>query len=222
MTVQASIQSLVNTLALRLRRKAELLRGAYWCWRGVSAGTRFGVGCGVRILYPQHLVVGDDVTIEDYGFLNCLSAGGVRIGNHTSIDHNVWLQGGCGDMLNPAGFFSIGDNSYIGCNAVLGAGRGGIRIGNGVLIAQSVNMHAEMHNFADPERSIRSQGIAYQGIVVEDDVWIGSRATILDGVVIGRGAVVGAGAVVSRAVPPLAVVAGVPARILRYRGQGGR
>lgn len=58
------------------------------------------------------------------------------------------------------------------------------------------------------------------GIVVDDDVWIGYRATILDGVHIGQGAIVGAGAVVTKDVPPYAVVGGVPAKVIRFRFDG--
>ena len=54
-------------------------------------------------------------------------------------------------------------------------------------------------------------------IVVEDDVWIGFRATILSGVRLGQGAVIAAGAVVTKDVPPYAIVGGVPAKILKYR-----
>ena len=54
-------------------------------------------------------------------------------------------------------------------------------------------------------------------IVIGNDVWIGSRATILEGVNIGDGVVVAAGAVVTKDVPPYAIVGGVPARIIRYR-----
>lgn len=57
----------------------------------------------------------------------------------------------------------------------------------------------------------------YQAIVIGNDVWIGARATILDGVHISDGAVVAAGAVVTKDVPPYAIVAGVPAKIVRYR-----
>ena len=54
-------------------------------------------------------------------------------------------------------------------------------------------------------------------IIVGNDVWIGAKAMILSGVMIGDGAIIGAGAVVTRNVPPYAVVAGVPAKIIRYR-----
>ena len=54
-------------------------------------------------------------------------------------------------------------------------------------------------------------------VIVGNDVWIGARATILSGVRIGNGAVIGAGSIVVNDVPPYAIVAGVPAKILRYR-----
>ena len=56
-----------------------------------------------------------------------------------------------------------------------------------------------------------------RGIVVEDDVWIGWRAIVLDGVTIGRGAVVGAGSVVTKTIPPYAIVAGAPAKEISRR-----
>lgn len=62
-----------------------------------------------------------------------------------------------------------------------------------------------------------SEATSKGGIVVGDDVWIGARATILDGVTIGQGAVVAAGAVVTKDVPPYSIVGGVPARVIKSR-----
>lgn len=200
-----------------VERKLQLLRGQIARWRGARAGVRFGLGRAVRILFPRCLIVGDDVTIEEYGYLHCLSARGVRFGNRTSVGRNLWLHCGGTPDNYAHGWFTIGDDSFIGCNAVIGAG-GGITIGNGVQIGQCVNMHAENHEFADSQRWIRDQGVSYKGIVIEDDVWIGSKVTILDGVTIGTGAVVGAGAVVTRSVEPYTIVAGVPARVIGMRG----
>ena len=59
-------------------------------------------------------------------------------------------------------------------------------------------------------------------VIIGDDVWIGDRVMILPGVEIGRGAVLAAGAVVTRDVPPYAVAAGVPARVIRDRRSGTR
>jgi acetyltransferase-like isoleucine patch superfamily enzyme len=202
-------------------RRLQLLRGQALKWRGARVGLRFGLGRNVRVEFPGCFVAGDDVTIEEYGFLHCLSGRGVWIGNHTSIDRNAWLH--CGGTLqdHDHGYVEIGDYSFVGCNAVLGAG-GGIRIGNHVLIGQGVNIHAENHCFSDPSRLIRQQGVSYQGVVIEDDVWIGAKATILDGVTIGRGAIVGAGAVVTEPVPASSIVMGVPARAVGLRGEDSR
>ncbi len=57
----------------------------------------------------------------------------------------------------------------------------------------------------------------YQRIEIGNDVWIGARVVILDGVKIGNGAVIAAGAVVAKDVPPYAIVGGVPAKLIRYR-----
>jgi len=202
----------------RIDRKLELFRGRLAWWRGAHIGHRFGLGRGVKLLHPTFFAAGDDVTIGEFSFLHCLAGGGVRIGSQTSIDRNLWLHcGGKGRNLGP-GFFEIGDHSYIGCNGVMGAG-GGIRIGNNVLIGQCVNIHAENHNFAEVDRLINKQGLDYQGVVIEDDVWIGSKVTILDGVTIGRGAVIGAGAVVTKSVPSYAIAVGIPAKITGTRGK---
>jgi len=202
----------------RIQRRLELLRGYLTRWRGARVGQRFGLGRSVRLGYPSCFTAGDDVTISDFAFLHCLSERGVRIGNHTSIDRNLWLH--CGGTLvdHSHGYFEIGDWSFVGCNAVMGAG-GGICIGSGVLIGQGVNIHAESHRFKDPDRPIKEQGVSSKGVVIEDNIWIGSKATILDGVTIGRGAVIGAGAVVTRSVPSYSIAVGVPARVIGTRGQ---
>ena len=201
---------------LSFNRKLELFRGRLLRWRGARVGSNFGVGRGTRLLFPMCFQAGHDVTIGDFSYLFCLSPRGAKFGSHTSIDRNLWLS--CGGVKGGAnGFFEIGDHSYIGCNAVIGAGGGGIQIGNNVLIGQSVNMHSERHNFEDADTPIRGQGISYKGIVIEDDVWIGSKATILDGVVIGSGSIIGAGAVVTKSIAPYSIAMGVPAKVVESR-----
>lgn len=54
------------------------------------------------------------------------------------------------------------------------------------------------------------------GVVIQDDVWVGARAILLRGVIVGRGAVIAAGSVLTKSVPPYAVVGGNPARIIKF------
>jgi acetyltransferase-like isoleucine patch superfamily enzyme len=71
------------------------------------------------------------------------------------------------------------------------------------------------HVFNDTQRPFIQQGITAEGIVIEDDVWLGSGAIVMDGVRIGKGSVIAAGAVVTSDVPAHVVAAGVPARVIR-------
>ncbi len=64
---------------------------------------------------------------------------------------------------------------------------------------------------------VREDAISKGDIILDDDVWVGYRATIMSGVHIGQGAVVAAGAVVTKDVPPYAIVGGVPAKVIKYR-----
>ena len=106
---------------------------------------------------------------------------------------------------------SVGSHTNINKKSVLD-GRGGLTIGNNVDIAQEVNIWTEQHDYNSPVyKSVN------KAVVIEDYVWIASRATILPGVCIGRGAVIACGAVVTKDVPPLAIVAGVPAKVIGTR-----
>ena len=87
-----------------------------------------------------------------------------------------------------------------------------------MLIASFVSMYAANHNFEDPNIPIRDQGMTTKGgIKIEDDVWIGTHVVILDGITIGKGSVISAGSIVTQDVEPYSIVAGVPAKIIRYR-----
>jgi acetyltransferase-like isoleucine patch superfamily enzyme len=132
-------------------------------------------------------------------------------------------------MIRPSGYygremgegFTIGDHSNIGPYCYVGCA-GYIQIGKNVLMGPRVSLFAENHIFSDPERLIREQGVNRQGIIIEDDCWLGSGCIILDGVTIGHGSVVAAGSVVTESIPPLSVVAGVPAKVIKTRAPGAQ
>lgn len=107
----------------------------------------------------------------------------------------------------------IGEHTNINKRCVID-GRGGLTIGNNVDIAQDVYIWTEQHDY----NSSTFDSISAP-IVIEDYVWVASRATILPGVTLGRGAVVASGAVVTKNVPSLSIVGGVPARIIGKRDE---
>lgn len=159
------------------------------------------------------VVLERDVTLRGHG------GDGIHLGDRAVIGSFSVLEVTSGLARN-AGWIRLGERTSLGDYSYVG-GAGGVTLGKNVLCGQYVSFHAEEHRFADSERLIREQGVTHRGIEVEDDCWIGSGATILDGVVVGRGAVVAAGAVVTKSVPPLAIVVGVPARMIGTRGTTG-
>ena len=167
---------------------------------------------GVRIRFAGHIHLGNNVYLDEGVYLHACP-GGIRVGDNTLIMHHAELH--VYNFRNlPHAAIEIGHDSLIGEFNVL-RGQGGIKIGNRVYTSPFVQLAAVNHVFSDPNRPFIEQGITAQGIVVEDDVWIGAGAIVTDGVHIGRGAVVAAGAVVTRDVPAHTVVAGVPARVVK-------
>lgn len=104
---------------------------------------------------------------------------------------------------------SIGDNSYL---------QGDIQIGDDVMMAPQVMLIAENHNFSNLNIPMNRQGSTKKGIIIEDNVWIGARAIILDGVRIGEGSIIGAGAVVTKSTDKNTIVGGSPAKLIKTRG----
>lgn len=96
-------------------------------------------------------------------------------------------------------------------------GYGGVEIGDWCRIAHRTSIISEDHGFERRDIPISLQNKTARKIVIGDDVWIGCDVKILKGVMVGRGAIIGAGAVVTKDVPDYAIVAGNPARIIKYR-----
>jgi maltose O-acetyltransferase len=107
--------------------------------------------------------------------------------------------------------FKMGSHSTINEECRLD-NRGGITIGDNVSISPQVCILTADHDPGSPTFAGRQRAVR-----IDDHVFIGTRAIILPGITIGRGAVVAAGSVVTREVPPLAIVAGSPAREIGRR-----
>jgi maltose O-acetyltransferase len=133
-----------------------------------------------------------------------------KVGEKSYISYNVKLE--CPERI------SIGRNTRIKNNCILD-GHGGLEIGDDVLLGfQSVIM-TSTHRFRDAATPIRLQGHDRKPVRIGNDAWVGARVIIQPGVTVGNGAVVGSAAVVTKDVPPFAVVAGVPARVMGRRSQ---
>lgn len=115
------------------------------------------------------------------------------------------------EIRNPKNVY-IGNHSVVNRRVLLDGRGGKLQVGNNVDIAQETNIWTMEHDLnSDYHNSIGAD------VVIEDYVWIASRVTILPGIRIGRGAVIAAGAVVTKDVPSMAIVGGIPAKIIGYR-----
>ena len=112
---------------------------------------------------------------------------------------------------------SLGDYSGIGVHAKI---YGTCTIGKYVMMGEECTIITRNHAYARTDIPMMEQGFETERpVVIEDDVWIGDRVTIMPGVHVGTGAIIGAGSVVTRDVEPYAIVAGVPARKIKSRKQ---
>lgn len=166
----------------------------------------------VRLRFPDNIRLNQGVYLDQNVYLHAC-AQGIEIGENTIIMHGAVLHVYNFRDLPHAGIW-IGRDSLIGEYSVI-RGQGGVRIGDRVYTSPFTQIIAVNHVFDDPNLPFVHQGITAQGIVIEDDVWLGAGAVITDGVRVGRGSVVAAGAVVTKDVPPHTVVAGVPARPIK-------
>jgi len=137
----------------------------------------------------------------------------ISIGKRTQIDAFVKIKpaGGIGDVV-------IGNDCFINSGTVIYSGNG-VHLGSGVLVAANCTFASTNHEFSDRAQRILDQGFAPSrgGIVVEDDVWIGSNCVILDGSIIRSGTIIGAQSLVSGELESFSVYSGIPARRIRSR-----
>ncbi len=166
----------------------------------------------VRLRYADHIRLGHGVYLDEGVYLHACPRG-IALGARTIVMHGAVLHVYNFRHLPHAGI-TLGEDCLIGEYTVI-RGQGGVTIGNRVYTSPFTQIIAVNHVFDDPQRPFIGQGITAEGIVIEDDVWLGSGAVITDGVRVGQGAVVAAGAVVTKDVPPHTVVGGVPAKLIK-------
>lgn len=157
----------------------------------------------VKLHPPMVICNGATMTASGNGF--------IRLHQNVYIDSDVRLR------TVSDGKIEIGCSTFVGNGTIIGAGERDVQIGRHVLIAHYCSIISENHVFDRLDQPIFQQGTTSRGIIIEDDVWVGARVCILDGVRIGTGSVIAAGAVVAKDVAPFSIVGGVPARLIRMR-----
>ena len=141
----------------------------------------------------------------------------LQVGKGARIQLGRWSWVGHGTKIRcHEGVVSIGAKTVMGQECTISAYQH-IKIGRECVIADRVMFIDFDHGVVEVERPIRLQGIYKRDVNVGNNVWIGYGACILRGVTVGDNAIIGTSAVVTSDVPPNAVVAGVPARIVRTR-----
>lgn len=182
-------------ICFRLRERfdalvLQTLRAFYWRAQGMRIGPGTGLH-SLRVTWPHQVSIGRHCTVQagvDFHFDDCYRAGpSILIGDHSFIGSGVE--------------FNIVEKIEIGAHA---------------LVASGCRFIDHDHGLA-PGIPMGAQPSVSAPIRIGRDVWIGAHAVVLKGVVLGDGAVVGAGSVVTHDVPARAIVAGVPARLVRYR-----
>ena len=169
----------------------ELMRRAIWRAVAKKFGHGVRIGSGVGFKHLERFEIGDGVFIGAQAYIQGRVDGVTRIGNH------VWI--------GPQAYF---DARQLVLEDFVGWGPGAKVLGSA-------------HTGVPVNRPIIETDLEIRPVRVKAWADIGTGAVILPGVTIGKGSIVGAGAVVSRDVPPFAIVAGVPARFVRWRkGKG--
>lgn len=133
------------------------------------------------------------------------------------LDESVWIERGA-VLWAFDGSIRLGRNVYLGPYTTI-YGHGGVEIGEDTLVSMKATILSSNHGMPPEGGSIRQAPDELLPTKIGRDVWIGANAVVLGGVTIGGGAVVAAGAVVTKNVDSCAVVAGVPARVVKMRGE---
>ena len=157
------------------------------------------------LLNPFVFRHGKGAVIRRQTLLNVSPVHRFHVGAESTIENYTVVDNGAGDVL-------IGDRVRVGLRSTL---IGPVQIGNDTIVAQNVVLSGLSHNYQDPSRPIRLQGITARPIRIAEGAWIGANVVVTAGVSIGRNSVVGAGSVVTRDVPDYCMAAGNPARVIK-------
>lgn len=158
---------------------------------------------------PSNIVIHNNVTLCRGVDLRNRENGMIILHNNVFLDNSVRL------VAAREGIIEIGFGTAVGCRTIINSG-GKTQIGQHCLIASNVNINSSSHGI-NRERFIKDQTHQHGYVIIGDDVWIGSGASLLMNTKIGEGGVIATNAVARKEYPPFSVSGGVPAKVLKFR-----
>ena len=185
------------------------LRAIFYPGLFARCGKRPVFGRGLVLRRPKQISIGNKVIVDDYAVLDVRGdEGKLDISDHVSISRGTSIIAKEGKVTLEKGV-NIGSQCRI-------ASQSQVTIQESTLIAGYVYIGPGNHQIGDEDNPTISRDMEIKGgVTIGKNVWIGTRATILDGVTIGEGSVVGAHSLVRNDVPPMSVVAGTPAKEIK-------
>ena len=179
-----------------------------------SCGKKPAFGTDVIFRHPKRIRLGSTVVVDDSCCFDAYTEGevGISVGDRCMFGRGTRLSSKLGKI-------TIGNDCGFGAGITVHAAvEGEVVIGNKCIIAGHTYIGGGQYNMDRTDIPIVDQGHQH-GLRLEigENCWIGANAVIVNGVTVGHDAVVAAGAVVTKDVPPFAVVAGVPAKVIRMR-----
>lgn len=198
-----------GALGLLLRQK--LCRGLF-----AVCGRKPAIGSNAAFRHPKKISLGDGVVIDDGCCFDANSENelGIKVGSRSMFGRGTRLS-------SKLGTITIGDDCGFGAGITVHSSvEGSVAIGNKCIIAGHTYIGGGQYHTDSTDIPIVDQGhIKDQHLVIGDGCWIGAGAVVVNGVRVGHDAIIAAGAVVTKDVPPFAVVAGVPARVIKSRAE---
>lgn len=193
---------------------AAQLRVEYYTSKLKRMGKNVRIGRNVKIVNPQYISIGDNVSIDDDCTLIARGEGGIVLDDYVRLRERVYLDT---ERVN-TGYIHIGTRSYIGMGTAL-FGHLGLEIGENCLLAQNITITPYSHIPDRADIPIREQGGHDKKVTIGKDSYLGMGVCVMYSGDIGEGSVIGAGAVVAKPIPPYSIAVGVPAKVIKKRGQ---
>lgn len=194
-------------VSILIRRCCMLTRGIFKTGKKVFLGSNVVLYNRKNIQFGKNVTIDKNCILDGYSEEKIILGDGVKIGAYSSLSSTS-------HMSKYGKGLKMGSNSAVGQFTEFGAS-GGIEIGNDVIMGSYVSFHSENHNFDDPSKLIREQGVTSKSIKIGNNIWVGAKVTFLDGCQVGDNSVVAAGAVVNGIYPPNSVIGGIPAKIIK-------